>query len=74
MIGAYAVGYYAEPRATKDLDVLVQPATKNAESVYRALVEFGAPNIRKRKPADFAHKGRFFAWARRRTLSTSCRR
>ena len=60
VVGAYAVGYHAQPRATKDLDVLVQPAPKNAEAVYRALVEFGAPNIKKRTPADFAEKGTFF--------------
>ena len=38
VIGAYAVGYHAQPRATKDLDVLIQPAPKNSEAVYRALV------------------------------------
>ncbi len=60
VVGAYAVGYHAQPRATKDLDVLVQPTPKNAEAVYRALIEFGAPNIKQRTPADFAEKGTFF--------------
>ena len=60
VIGAYAVGYHAQPRATKDLDVLIQPAPKNSEAVYRALVEFGAPNIGTLTPADFAEKGTFY--------------
>ena len=60
VIGAYAVGYHAQPRATKDLDVLIQPAPKNSEAVYRALVEFGAPNIGTLSPADFAEKGTFY--------------
>ena len=47
-------------RATKDLDVLIQPAPKNSEAVYRALVEFGAPNIGTLSPADFAEKGTFY--------------
>ena len=60
VVGAYAVGYHAQPRATKDLDVLIQPAPKNGEAVYRALVEFGAPNIGNLSPADFTEKGTFY--------------
>ena len=60
VVGAYAVGYHAQPRATKDLDVLVQPAPKNGEAVYRALVEFGAPNIQNLRPEDFIEEGTFF--------------
>ena len=43
VVGGYAVGWHAQPRATKDLDILVQPAPKNAVAVFRALQEFGAP-------------------------------
>jgi hypothetical protein len=43
VIGAYAVIYYAEPRYTKDLDVWVEPTRENAERVWGALSEFGAP-------------------------------
>lgn len=60
VVGAYAVGYHAQPRATKDLDVLIQPATKNCEAVYRALVEFGAPGIQNLAPADFTEQGTFY--------------
>lgn len=60
VIGAYAVGYHAQPRATKDLDLLIQPTPKNGEAVYRALAEFGAPHLQSLTPADFIAKGRFF--------------
>ena len=52
VIGAYAVGAYAEPRATKDLDLFIRSETKNSEAVYRALAEFGAP-LTGVSPADF---------------------
>lgn len=63
VVGAYAVGYHTQPRATKNLDVLIQPAPKNGEAVYRALVEFGAAKIQNLTPADFSEKGPFArAW------------
>jgi hypothetical protein len=43
VIGAHAVGVYAEPRGTKDLDIWVNPTKENAKRVYAALTEFGAP-------------------------------
>jgi hypothetical protein len=43
VIGGYAVGYYASPRFTKDLDLLVEPTPDNLVRVYRALASFGAP-------------------------------
>jgi hypothetical protein len=43
VVGAYAVIYYAEPRYTKDLDIWVEPTQENAERVWKALAEFGAP-------------------------------
>lgn len=60
VVGAYAVGYHAQPRATKDLDVLIQPAPKNGEAIYRALVEFGAPNIQNLSPRDFTDEATFY--------------
>lgn len=55
VIGAYAVIYYTEPRYTKDLDIWVDPEGRNAQKIYEALKEFGAPltNI---TPADFTKK------------------
>ena len=43
LVGAYAVIFYAEPRYTKDLDLWVEPTRENAERVWKALAEFGAP-------------------------------
>lgn len=43
IIGGYAVGHHAKPRATKDLDLLVSAMGNNLERVARALSEFGAP-------------------------------
>jgi hypothetical protein len=59
VVGDYAVSYHAQPRATKDLDVLVQAAPKNASALYAALQEFGAP-VRSITPADFLEPGTFF--------------
>jgi len=43
VIGAYAVAIHAQPRATKDLDILVKADPGNAKAVFAALAEFGAP-------------------------------
>jgi hypothetical protein len=51
VIGGYAVSRHAQPRYTKDLDLLILPAPKNAAAVFRALQEFGAP-LRTRATPD----------------------
>ena len=43
VIGGYAVGIHAEPRYTKDLDILMEPSLTNAKRMLKALSEFGAP-------------------------------
>ncbi|MCE7962594.1 MAG: hypothetical protein DYH05_08875 [Acidobacteria bacterium ACB1] len=43
MIGGYAVAFYGHVRATKDLDVFIRSTKTNAEIVFRAIAEFGAP-------------------------------
>jgi hypothetical protein len=43
IIGGYAVAFHAEPRFTKDLDLLVRASQENARRVYQALRTFGAP-------------------------------
>jgi hypothetical protein len=52
VVGAYAVMRYTEPRYTKDLDPWVDAAPNNAQRVFRALVEFGAP-LKGFQPSDF---------------------
>ena len=43
IVGGYAVGFHAEPRYTKDIDLWVSTDAANAEAVYRVLSDFGAP-------------------------------
>jgi len=43
VVGAYAVSIHAQPRATKDLDILIKADTANARKVFAALARFGAP-------------------------------
>jgi len=51
VIGAYAVGVHAEPRATKDLDIWIKADAENSRAVFRALA-FGAP-LTGLSPNDF---------------------
>lgn len=46
VIGGYAVVQYAEPRFTKDLDMLISTDTANAEAVYDALLVRGHDEYR----------------------------
>jgi len=41
IIGAFAVAFYAKPRYTKDIDILVEPSSDNASKVLKVLEEFG---------------------------------
>ena len=63
IVGAYAVSIYAQPRATKDLDILVKPDSENARAAYAAPAQFGAP-LQGLTFADFASPGSFFRLGR----------
>jgi hypothetical protein len=41
VVGAHALAANGRPRATADLDILVEPTTKNARAVTAALRAFG---------------------------------
>ncbi len=43
IVGGYAVSFHAQPRVTKDIDLLIKPDADNAKAVYAALAKFGAP-------------------------------
>ncbi|MGI8743427.1 MAG: DUF6036 family nucleotidyltransferase [Bryobacteraceae bacterium] len=58
VIGGYAVIVHSQPRATKDLDLLISPDPENANAVYGALAEFGAA-LEGLTPADFMEPGTF---------------
>jgi len=59
IVGGYALAIHAQPRATKDLDLFVQPSRENAEAVYAALAQFGAP-LGNLAPDDLVERGSFF--------------
>jgi len=63
VVGAYAVSIHAQPRATKDMDLLVKPDAANAKAVFAALAQFGAP-LEDMTPSDFAESGSFFRMGR----------
>ena len=63
VVGAYAVSIHAQPRATKDLDILVKADAANAQAVFAALAQFGAP-LQGLCAADFAEHGPFFRMGR----------
>lgn len=55
IVGGYAVGFHARPRATKDIDVLVDRSPANARRTRAALSAFlgtEAPNITEAKLVD----------------------
>jgi len=59
IIGGYAVSFHAEPRATKDLDILISPDAENGKAVYAALEQFGAP-IEGLSAKDFTEPDSFY--------------
>ncbi|MBN1506278.1 MAG: hypothetical protein JW955_05505 [Sedimentisphaerales bacterium] len=59
VVGGYAVMKYTEPRFTKDLDLWIATDPENAEAVFAALKEFGAP-LKDLAPTDFTQEGYFY--------------
>jgi hypothetical protein len=70
VVGGYAVGIHAEPRANKDLDVFIRADAGNSERVYRALIGFGAPL----RPISATIPQPCFRLVSRHFVSTSCSR
>src|SRR5882724_12020658 len=63
IVGGYAVSFHAQPRATKDIDLLIKPDAENAKAVYAALAKFGAP-LEGLTAEDFNDRGKFFRMGR----------
>ncbi len=59
VVGGYAVSFHAQPRATKDLDILIKADADNAKAVFAALAKFGAP-LEELTPDDFIEQGKFY--------------
>lgn len=57
IIGAYAVAFYAKPRYTKDMDILVEPSIKNGQKIVNALNEFGFKSLNLSEK-DFSLRGK----------------
>lgn len=45
IVGAYAFGFHAVPRYTKDLDIFVEPTVTNAERIIAVLHDFGFESL-----------------------------
>jgi len=45
IVGAYALAYHGAPRATGDIDILVRSDTQNAQSILKAIDEFGLGSL-----------------------------
>lgn len=58
IVGGYALGVHAEPRATKDLDIFISPDAENSEAIFRALAQYGAP-LQGLSPKDFTDGSTF---------------
>jgi hypothetical protein len=63
IVGGYAVIFHAQPRATKDIDLLIHIDPANAEAVFLALSDFGAP-LGGVTSEDFKDKSSFFRFGR----------
>jgi hypothetical protein len=59
IVGGYAVSFHAQPRATKDLDILIGADAENSKAVFAALAKFGAP-VEGLSAKDFAEPDNFF--------------
>jgi hypothetical protein len=59
IVGGYAVGFHAQPRATRDLDILISADAVNGGALYAALVQFGAP-LQGLTAQDLVEPGSFF--------------
>ena len=59
IVSGYAVSFHAQPRATKDLDILISADADNSKAVYTALAKFGAA-IEGLSAQDFAEPDNFF--------------
>ena len=61
LVGGYALAAYGHPRVTLDFDLFVEASPANAEKLYAALADFGAPlafgNV---TPLDFAKNGTIY--------------
>lgn len=63
IVGGHAVSFHAQPRATKDIDLFVGIDPGNAQAVYNALADFGAP-LQSIRVQDLQNPANFFRFGR----------
>jgi len=61
LVGGWAIGIYAQPRATKDIDFLVALDDENLARLQTALQQFGAPPL---NVEQFKEKGSVYRMGR----------
>jgi len=61
LVGGYALGAHGQPRATLDFDLFVEASQENADAIFKALADFGAPlKSDGVTPSDFATEGTIY--------------
>lgn len=45
IVGGFAYSFYAEPRFTKDIDILIESSRENAEKILNAINDFGFTDV-----------------------------
>ena len=63
VVGGFAVIYHSQPRFTKHMDLFIKADPENANAIYAALAEFGAP-LQGIRPDDFTDRNSFFRFGR----------
>jgi hypothetical protein len=61
LVGGWAVGFYGNPRATKDIDFYIAVDDSNLERILKTLSDFGAPPCESalfREPGNIFRMGR----------------
>jgi hypothetical protein len=61
LVGGWALGLYGNPRATKDIDILISVDEENLKKLKKAFYEFGTPTIDMglfKEPGNFFRMGR----------------
>lgn len=46
IVGAFALGFYARPRYTKDMDIFVEASKENGAKIIKALKDFGLGTLK----------------------------
>lgn len=62
LVGGYAVAFHGRPRATKDIDLVLEGSPANLRRASEALARFGAPSVvvdavRVQAPNDIVYLG-----------------